>query len=105
MANRISKKSFLFMHGDIASPAIGELEQGSIPQERLAGFYQLKKLGWNVRISDSRWTAKTARIRRKFGRFVHLPREALINSKKGYNTGHQLKLHGERPDPPANTHR
>lgn len=73
MANRISKKSFLFMYGDIASPAIGELEQGSIPQERLAGFYQLKKLGWNVRISDSRWTAKTARMRRKFGRFVHLP--------------------------------
>ena len=74
-------------------------------------------------VVDDGSTDDTARIVKKFGDKATLIRnkrigvsaarnaetdyakEALIYSRKGYNTGHQLKLHGELPDAPANAHR
>jgi glycosyltransferase involved in cell wall biosynthesis len=70
--------TIVFMYPDVASQTIAELEAGRAPRERLAGYHQLRTRGWNVSISDARWLARTARIRRHMARFCQLPSAGML---------------------------
>jgi glycosyltransferase involved in cell wall biosynthesis len=70
------------MYPDVASGTIKHLENGTYPRERLHGYFQLKQLGWDVSISDSRWTGRSGKIRRRFRKFFHLPSIGMLRDWK-----------------------
>jgi glycosyltransferase involved in cell wall biosynthesis len=72
-ASQSGMRSIVFLYPDIASPTIKDIEAGVVPRERLTGFYQVRETGWDVWISDARWTASSAGLRRKLARFIELP--------------------------------
>jgi glycosyltransferase involved in cell wall biosynthesis len=80
---KAKKQSMVFMYPDVAAQTVAQIESGSVPKERLTGFYQLKERGWSVRISDSRWLGPVAGIRRKLLRFVELPSLSMLRDWLG----------------------
>ncbi|WP_148862581.1 glycosyltransferase family 4 protein [Marinobacter fonticola] len=71
-------RKYVFLYPDIATPTIAEIEAGRAPRERLTGFYQLLRRGWDVNISDKRWQGKFASIRKKLKRFVFIPSFGMV---------------------------
>jgi glycosyltransferase involved in cell wall biosynthesis len=72
-AMQAGTRSVVFLYPDVASPTIKDIEAGVAPRELLTGLYQVREAGWDVRISDARWTAGSASLRRKLARFIELP--------------------------------
>ncbi|WP_155309826.1 glycosyltransferase family 4 protein [Desulfosarcina ovata] len=72
----------LFLFPDRANPRLTEVKKGLVPSDRLYGLFELRNLGWDAEISDSRWEGRAGHLRRNLKRICELPCPTTIRNMR-----------------------